>query len=711
MEIENENKKEKKKFSFFCCFSTNCGRNNSRKKEIKEKKIGHNTVSTNVINKSNNSIKNISKPSVKEFFLSNEQEPEKKEGNSNKENNIYSNNSNNNISYHKNKNTFLNENNNINFSVISEKMNIKNKSITENMNKNILENLNKKNNKQNIYKNTSNKTYKTNNNNIISNNETSIEKGFFVEKSENKDNDECIKYENNNENNNETYSNDNVNIYDNNNRSYNKESEIKNNKKNLYKKKDSYMFNYNIKNNYYPTEFNLSLTSNTKKNNNINSVINFEPKLNLFVNNFLDNKSNCNIQNKDDTIIMKEPTIQQEINIIPQKTKYKLNYSKSYNNLNKKNNLYKLDNINIKNRSGIFFISQNNLNLNQSFSETKIKFGFKYEKIPINITEIKHDELEISITKEKNMTFNDKKNKSQNKAYIDNNLLKFKTDEKINKKINILSKSQKDFDNIEYKLNYIDENYFKVKNNNTNNTNIIKNEINKDKENIDINNNINKNNEKEKEKNLIANNILDLEGDIESVDEEEESKKINDSKSIISNYIISPLLPHNEKIRSNTQSIFSRTDLNFNFREFKENISNFNEIMSNKGSFIPNSNYNETEIEIMNENGKEFSSFIETPRASGVYNKKIKNKNTNYNFNMTNTYNFKNMNLKMKKIKDKINQSAKDIQKTNEKINKLDEQIKEYENCSKQYEMWIEKEEEESEILINMINFLNSNRK
>ena len=135
--------------------------------------------------------------------------------------------------------------------------------------------------------------------------------------------------------------------------------------------------------------------------------------------------------------------------------------------------------------------------------------------------------------------------------------------------------------------------------------------------------------------------------------------------------------------------------------------------MSNKGSMLPqnNLNYNETEIEIMNENGKDYSSFIETPRASGVYNKRLKYKNSNYNFNINNTYNFKNMNIKMKKISDKIEQNAKEIQKTNEKINKLDEQIKEYEKFNKQYEIWIEKEEEESEMLINMINYLNNNTK
>ncbi len=135
--------------------------------------------------------------------------------------------------------------------------------------------------------------------------------------------------------------------------------------------------------------------------------------------------------------------------------------------------------------------------------------------------------------------------------------------------------------------------------------------------------------------------------------------------------------------------------------------------MSNTTSMSPknNLNYNEPETETMNENAKAYTSFIETPRASGVYNKRLKYKNSNYNFNINNTYNFKNMNIKMKKISDKIAQNAKEIQKTNEKINKLDEQIKEYEKFNKQYEIWIEKEEEESEMLINMINYLNNNTK
>ena len=263
-----------------------------------------------------------------------------------------------------------------------------------------------------------------------------------------------------------------------------------------------------------------------------------------------------------------------------------------------------------------------------------------------------------------------------------------------------------------------------MKNNNTN-SNIINNaiikETNKEKENIDNNINSNNLNTKEEQENdeekqkvndnltkkeELSKNILDLEGDIEDADiEEEGSKKINDTKSIMSNYIVNPLMG----IKS-----FQKPDFNFNFRDSKENFSNFNnEIMSNKGSFFPPnaSNYNDTEIEIMNENGKEFSSFIETPRASGVYNKKYRYKNSNLNFNMNNTYNFKNMNIKMKNIRDKINQNAKEIQNTNEKINKLDEKIKEYEKLDKQYEIWIEQEEEENEFLVNMLNYLNNNRK
>ena len=749
MEIENEGKKEKKKFSFFCCFSSNCGKSNSRRKS----KNNHNTAATTGI-KSNNSIQNNSKPVIKEFSLSNNKEniDNDKINNSNKNSNIvinvYSNNNNNkssnkkednNTNNNKNIHTFIKNDNNIQLSSLSGKSENKNKStIDNNVNKNISNILDY----SKIYKsnidNITNKTYKSNkNNNNISNSENSIKINIIEENKEKILNDECIKYE-------LTSSdgiNDNVNIYDNNNKSFNIINNISKNdetekiieKKNLNITKESYKLNHNFKNNYYPTDFNLNLSLDIKKNNQVNSVLNINPKLNLSNLNLNNNITTDEIENKDETIVMKSEEIEEinkiEINSIKIKPKYKLNISKSLALLKNKNNILFnsfLSEENINHRSGIFFISENNLNnSNENNINPKIKFGFKYEKIKIKIKKNILEEPLNTINKEKTITFNEKIkiNKSQNNNFpINNNILNTSTDnkkEKENEKkiiINpIISKSQKELDQI--KLNYINDNYFEMKNINTN-SNIINNaiikETNKEKENIDNNINSNNLNTKEEQENdeekqkvndnltkkeELSKNILDLEGDIEDADiEEEGSKKINDTKSIMSNYIINPLMG----IKS-----FQKPDFNFNFRDSKENFSNFNnEIMSNKGSFFPPnaSNYNDTEIEIMNENGKEFSSFIETPRASGVYNKRL-------NFNMNNTYNLKNMNLKMKKIKDKINQNAKEIQRVNEKINKLDEQFKEYENCNKQYDIWIEKEEEESEMLINMLNFLNSNGK
>ena len=79
MEIESK-KNEKKSISFFCCFSTNCGK--SRKKKSNKKNT--NTKSTTAVN-SNNSIENKFKPSVKEFVLSNEKENSDKNKNESKD--------------------------------------------------------------------------------------------------------------------------------------------------------------------------------------------------------------------------------------------------------------------------------------------------------------------------------------------------------------------------------------------------------------------------------------------------------------------------------------------------------------------------------------------------------------------------------------------------------------------------------------------------
>ena len=236
---------------------------------------------------------------------------------------------------------------------------------------------------------------------------------------------------------------------------------------------------------------------------------------------------------------------------------------------------------------------------------------------------------------------------------------------------------------------------------------------------VDNENKISKNNaskvsiklEEEKKKIKEAEeNIKDFEAEIEDEQDslDEESHKINDSKSIISNYIVAPLTGIQD-LKSYAPSLYS---------EFKDNISNVNDLISNKeGGFSFPPGANETEIEIMNENGKGFKSFIETPRASGTYNKRFTHKNINYNTTNTNTQikysnsSNKSMNQKIKNICDKINRNTNEIQKMNEKIINLEEKIKTQEEYNKKYELWIEKEEEESELLINMLNFLNNQRK
>ena len=199
MEIEKEGKKEKKKFSFFCCFSPNCGKNNPKRKDYG---VGQNTAST-AVNKTNNSIKNNnSKPSVKEFSLSKNEENIDNDQiknitkNGDIEINTYSNNNNNNsnqkkvITSNNNSykiNTFIKPNNNINLSPLTKNSEKKNKSIND-YNTNKIENINAFSNinsinidKSNMI-NETNKTYKMNNNNQnISNNEDSVRKKVMEE--------------------------------------------------------------------------------------------------------------------------------------------------------------------------------------------------------------------------------------------------------------------------------------------------------------------------------------------------------------------------------------------------------------------------------------------------------------------------------------------------------------------------------------------------
>ena len=220
---------------------------------------------------------------------------------------------------------------------------------------------------------------------------------------------------------------------------------------------------------------------------------------------------------------------------------------------------------------------------------------------------------------------------------------------------------------------------------------------------ITIENNNNLNNKENEKIKKVEEDIKEFEGEIEDEkdDLDEENKHINDSKSIISNFVVTPLVGIQD-MQSFTPSLLSKY-------EFKDNISNINDVISiNDGTFSIPLEINDTEIEISNENGKEFKPFIETPRASGTYIKRFSHKNIiNHNIAIRNKIKYS-IGGNMKNIYYKINKKTDEIQKINEKIIAIDEKIKNYEECCKKYQIWIEKEEKENEDLMNMINFLNS---
>ena len=153
--------------------------------------------------------------------------------------------------------------------------------------------------------------------------------------------------------------------------------------------------------------------------------------------------------------------------------------------------------------------------------------------------------------------------------------------------------------------------------------------------------------------------------------------------------------------------------------EIKDSISNINDLSNSKGGFYI-SRFPEAEIEMANENGNYFKSFIDTPRDSENYNKRLTHKNFIYNSGSKNEIKFSNgyyraistqISLNMKKMVDTINMKTNEIEKTKEKMIILDKKIKEFEECNKIYEHWIENEEVVSEILINMLNYINMNNK
>ena len=184
----------------------------------------------------------------------------------------------------------------------------------------------------------------------------------------------------------------------------------------------------------------------------------------------------------------------------------------------------------------------------------------------------------------------------------------------------------------------------------------------------------------------------------------------NDSKSIISNSI-SGVINHREKF-SSISSYYSKSEYKSN------NISNLQDSISSKIKLNPMDS-NDMEIEITNDNGKMLKSFMTSSRTNMIYQKKRLNHkniiynalNQNINYNDINYYNnYNQITQKMKNISEKIKFNIKEIERVNDKIVDLDKKIKEIEEYDKKYELWIEKENTENEILLNVLNYIYSQK-
>ena len=448
--------------------------------------------------------------------------------------------------------------------------------------------------------------------------------------------------------------------------------------------------------------FNSSNNNQTKQKeheNNIN-IKKLKTKYYFNVNNKLDkkNKSYCiyNTNLIDSFLFLpsklkysKSSKLIKTINFETIKS-FILNNCKTYKNDKISENLNCINTININN-----IINANKLNIkkedNSDFSPAKNSFNNKmnrlsskkkYNKLPLTSIGKKLQSMNYSSF----IIKNSKSNLSQNLTYIQSSQEK----ENINlNKIPNKSKITEAFASVE-----IFENSDNV---------ISKNKtcINKDCKDIIKNVELERNENKKDKKNIDA--------DIEEEKEESESKNINDSKSIISNYIVSHLM----NIKNSTSFAPSQSSKS----ELKINLTNRNDLQSSKCLLYIPPGINEEEIEISNVNRKEYKSFLETPRTSGNCNKKLTHKNyfnsgnknsrsNNYGFNRSISTQ---ITSQIKNITDKINYNTKEIKKTNKKIEELNKEIIKLEEWNQKYKLWIEKEETENEILMNMLNYLNSN--
>ena len=498
--------------------------------------------------------------------------------------------------------------------------------------------------------------------------------------------------------------NQNINIYDNNDKYFPiiKEKELKN-KKNNNKKYNLLLKHNSIKSNNiyeYNTYYNNFLYS-IKDIKQSNKSINYKPKLNIIT---LNNKNN----------------------------KKKGFYSKN-NNLTKSYDKYNTNIINYfpyefkeyKKIKSAKFLTQKikieNIELlfkkKDSLTNNNASVNLKYRTInnddddvkDNNVTNYNEEKIQFSpdcIRRNNKTSFVKKKNKlpltnigKQILLYTSGNNSGVNTPnakENFSNKYEIKNNSQ-DQDN-KYKLKEEIKDFQINENNiNTNNNyNTYNNIINKSIE-IDEKKDKQTSEDMQIDENISESNIIN-----------------NDSKSIKSNSI-SGVINHRD-IFSSVSSYYSKSEYKSN------NISNLQDSINSKIKLNPMDS-NDMEIEIINDNGKISKSFMTSSRSNMIYQKKrlthkniiynALNNNNNYNdinyYNNYNNYhkiNSAQITQKMKHISEKINFNIKEIKRMNEKIVDLDKKTKEIEEYDKKYQLWIEKENTENEILLNVLNYI-----
>ena len=392
-------------------------------------------------------------------------------------------------------------------------------------------------------------------------------------------------------------------------------------------------------------------------NNNINSNINqAQIQNNSIIDNSKQTSPNKSIQNetsdeKNTNPINKIP-IENDINLKEEKEKEKEEIISKKETINNKSNKSNNNNLKkIKNEINTTFHPKGNTKFSTINNDAN-SFNSALE-LKANLSKIKYD------------SNNNKIDKNSEKKKIDNKSKK----ELINNIIPNNDPKQEKIDN----TNIIDSQSIKDIKSNNNKISI--------KEGINIKLNYltefcpsitakeEKKEEESKTSNIQKESISEeIEDEVGSIDE---FNNANDNRSILSSYIFSSVRP-TESNKSFASSICGRSDS-------QELVSNYNELMSNKGMrIVPVELNNNKEVEIRMDN--------------------LHRNSKNYFISMR-------MN-EIKRKKEKINEKEKLIKNNYDSIEKMKKKIEIMENEERQYQRWIEKEEEENENLIYLLNFL-----